>query len=153
MARFSDSTRLFYLCGNRHVVTSLIKLTLGPVPCPAARFRLLSRFTLCYFRAFVKLRGAPVLWWPPVTACGVSFPFDKIQKSLLPFSPRCRCVQRSHRPVTLFGKFVFSNALYRVYEARRSDRSSPNVLHRGRHAVVTLQVMQLVATLLVHAVS
>ena len=74
----------------------------SPVPLaqPASTCWLASH-TCCILYAYFKLRGAPMLQESSVTACGVSSPCDKIEKSFTAhLLSRCRCVQPSHRPVT-----------------------------------------------------
>ncbi len=68
---FGYSFAVFWQC---YVGDSLIMLLRHPVPCPAARPYLLTRFTLLFSCAFSKLRGAPMLWESSEAACGVSFP-------------------------------------------------------------------------------
>ena len=61
----------------------------SPSPVPLAQpppTCWLASYTFCILCAFFKLRGAPMLQEPSVTACGVSSPCDKIEKSLLPIS-------------------------------------------------------------------
>ena len=62
------------------------------------------------------------------------------------------CTAPATAQQSFFRRVVFFERPFRAYEARCPDRSSPYVLPRGKHAVVTFGVLQSVATLLVHAV-
>ena len=62
------------------------------------------------------------------------------------------CAAPATAQQSFFRRVVFFERPFRAYEARCPDRSSPYVLPRGKHAVVTFGVLQSVATLLVHAV-
>ena len=87
-----------------------------------------------------------------MTACGASSPLGNLE----PCSPSSPLLLMCAAPATaqqsFFRRVVFFERPFRAYEARCPDRSSPYVLPRGKHAVVTFEVLQSVATLLVHAV-
>ena len=85
---------------------------------------------------------------PPRQLAGSRSPADKTEKlCCCPFYlPAAEVSSSSHHQVTFFGSCLFE-CPFRACEARCSDRLSPNSLHRGRHAVATLQVLQLVAAL------
>ena len=100
----SDSAPICLFCWGRRrrwVSAPLIRLLRHPSPLPSPLPCWLASHTCCILYAYFKLRGAPMLQEPSVTACGVSSPCDKIEKSFTAhLLSRCRCVQPSHRPVT-----------------------------------------------------
>ena len=63
--------------------TSPVPLAQPPPTC------WLASYTFCILCAFSKLRGAPMLQEPSVTACGVSSPVTKSKNRYCPSPSRC----------------------------------------------------------------
>ena len=85
----SDSAPILSFVGVGAGVGSAPSNSASPSPVPLAQPAStcwLASHTCCILYAYFKLRGAPMLQEPSVTACGVSSPCDKIEKSLLPIS-------------------------------------------------------------------
>ena len=79
----------FFVVGVGAGIGSASSNSASPSPVPLAQPAStcwLASHTCCILYAYFKLRGAPMLQEPSVTACGVSSPCDKIEKSLLPIS-------------------------------------------------------------------
>ena len=135
---------------SRHFV--LISLTLRPCPCPAAPCSCwLACFTLLFALVLQAALSSLALGAHRDGLRGL-VPFRQPRTLLSVLSFAADVCSTSHRPAKFFGRVVFFERPFRAYEARCPDRSSPYVLPRGKHAVVTFGVLQSVATLLVHAV-